>query len=87
VKRSLLVSLAAALAGHCLFVLAGWLAGWEREDGWRWMLLALSAAGWVVLLVNWLRHHRSMGEQEHQRGMYLALAAWALTDFVVVLAW
>jgi 4-hydroxybenzoate polyprenyltransferase len=87
VKRSLLVSLAAAVTGHCLFALAGWLAGWGREDGWRWMLLALSGAAWVVLLLNWLWRHRSMGEHEHQRGMYLALAAWALTDFVVVLAW
>jgi 4-hydroxybenzoate polyprenyltransferase len=87
VKWSLLVSLAAAIAGHCLFALAGWLAGWGGEDGWRWMLLALSAAGWVVLLLTWLRRHRSMGEQEHQRGMYLALAAWALTDLIVVLAW
>jgi lycopene elongase/hydratase (dihydrobisanhydrobacterioruberin-forming) len=87
VRRSLLVSLAAAAAGYSLFALAGWLAGWRAEDGWRWMLLALSGAGWAVLLLNWLRGHRSMGEHEHQRGMYLALAAWAVTDLVVVLAW
>jgi hypothetical protein len=28
-----------------------------------------------------------MGGREHQRGMYQALTAWALTDTVVVLAW
>jgi hypothetical protein len=39
------------------------------------------------LLLNWMRHHRRMGGREHQRGMYRALAAWALTDTVVVLAW
>ena len=87
VKRSLLVSLGAATAGHCLFILAGWLAGWGREEVWRWMLLALSAAAWGILLLNWIRRHRSMGTREHQRGMYQALAAWALTDLVVVLAW
>jgi lycopene elongase/hydratase (dihydrobisanhydrobacterioruberin-forming) len=87
VKRSLLVSLAAAATGHCLFVLAGWLAGWTGGDGWRWILLALSGAAWAVLLLRWLWRHDRMGEEEHQRGMYLALAAWALTDLVVVLAW
>ena len=87
VKRSLLASLGAATAGYCLFILAGWLAGWGREEVWRWLLLALSAAAWGVLLLNWIRHHRSMGMREHQRGMYQALAAWALTDLVVVLAW
>lgn len=87
VRRSLLVSLGAATAAYCLFILAGCLAGWGRQDGWRWMLLALSGAAWGVLLLRWIRRHRSMGMREHQRGMYLALAAWALTDLVVVLAW
>ena len=87
VKRSLLVSLAAAAAGHCLFILAGWLTGWSGDDGWRWALLALSGAIWGVLLLDWIRRHRGMGVREHQRGMYQALAAWALTDTVVVLAW
>jgi 4-hydroxybenzoate polyprenyltransferase len=87
VKRSLLVSLAAATAGYGLFTLAGSLAGWGRNDAWRWMLLALSAAVWGALLLDWIRRHRSMGEREHQRGMYQALAAWAVTDVVVVLAW
>jgi hypothetical protein len=28
-----------------------------------------------------------MQPQDHQRGMYHALAAWALTDVVIVLVW
>jgi hypothetical protein len=28
-----------------------------------------------------------MTPTQHQRGMYRALAAWAVTDVVVVLAW
>jgi hypothetical protein len=28
-----------------------------------------------------------MKARDHQRGMYWALGAWALTDFAVVLAW
>jgi 4-hydroxybenzoate polyprenyltransferase len=87
VKRSLLVSFGAAAAGHGLFTLAGLVAGWGLDDAWRWTLLALSAAAWGALLLNWIRRHRSMGLREHQRGMYQALAAWALTDLVIVLAW
>jgi lycopene elongase/hydratase (dihydrobisanhydrobacterioruberin-forming) len=87
VKRSLLVSLAAAVAGHCLFTLAGWMAGWSGDDAWRWILLALSGATWGMLLLNWIWRHGRMREREHQRGMYQALAAWAFTDLIVVLAW
>ncbi len=87
VKRSLLVSLAAASAGYGLFALAGWLSDWGREDWWRWVLLAGSGIVWGLLLLKWIRRHRSMGMREHQRGMYQALAAWALTDLAVVIAW
>jgi lycopene elongase/hydratase (dihydrobisanhydrobacterioruberin-forming) len=87
VKRSLIVSLTAAAIGYCVFVTAGWLAGWGREDTWRWVLLAVSAAVWAAVLLNWIRRHGAMQVREHQRGMYQALAAWALTDLVVVFAW
>jgi 4-hydroxybenzoate polyprenyltransferase len=87
VKGSLLVSAGAAAAGYVVFVMAGSLAGWGRDDAWRWTLLALSAVVWAVVLLKWIRGHHSMGPREHQRGMYQALAAWAVTDFVVVLVW
>jgi 1,4-dihydroxy-2-naphthoate octaprenyltransferase len=87
IKRSLIVSLVAAAAGYGLFTLAGRLAGWGRDDAWRWMFLALSAAVWALVLLRWLRRHESMGVREHQRGMYQALGAWAITDVVVVLTW
>jgi hypothetical protein len=28
-----------------------------------------------------------MSPRQHQRGMYLALAAWAVTDLVALLVW
>jgi lycopene elongase/hydratase (dihydrobisanhydrobacterioruberin-forming) len=87
VKWSLVVSLGAATVGYCVFIAAGWMADWGRHEGWRWILLALSAIVWAVVLLNWLRRYRSMGVRDHQRGMYQALGAWALTDLVVVLAW
>lgn len=87
VKQSLLVSIGGAVAAFALFAWAGIRAGWGTQDGWRWLGLGLCAAVWGTILLRWLRLWRGMGVAEHQRGMYQALAAWALTDVVVVLAW
>lgn len=87
VKRSLLVSLGAALTAFALFVLAGVRAGWGAQDAWRWLGLALCAAAWGAVLFRWLRRWHVMSVSQHQRGMYQALGAWALTDVVVVLVW
>jgi lycopene elongase/hydratase (dihydrobisanhydrobacterioruberin-forming) len=87
VKKSLLVSLGGVIAAFCLFVGAGRLAGWGPADSWRWLVLGISAVVWVAMLVNWLRRYRGMNAREHQRGMYQALGAWAVTDIAVVLTW
>jgi lycopene elongase/hydratase (dihydrobisanhydrobacterioruberin-forming) len=87
VRRSLLVSLGAAAAAFALLALAGGRAGWGPQGGWRWLAIALCAAVWGVVLVGWLQRSGSMSARDHQRGMYLALGAWALTDVAVVLAW
>jgi hypothetical protein len=70
-----------------LFVAAGALTGWGVRDSWRWVTLGLCALVWAAVLIRWFRRHRQMGVREHQRGMYQALCAWALTDVAVVLAW
>jgi len=41
---------------------------------------------WVVVLGGWLVSYRRMTSDQHKRGMYRALAAWAVTDIAVVLA-
>lgn len=87
VQRSLLVSLGAALAAFAVFGWAGALAGWGPQHVWRWLGLGLCALAWGSILFRWLRKWRGMSIAEHQRGMYQALSAWALTDIVVVLAW
>ena len=87
VKRSLLVSFGAVGAAFAVFVLAGVRAGWEAHSAGRWLGLGLCAAAWGAILLSWLRRWRGMSVSEHQRGMYQALAAWALTDVLVVLAW
>jgi hypothetical protein len=35
----------------------------------------------------WILRQDRMDARAHQRGMYRALGAWALTDVAVVLAW
>lgn len=85
---SLDVALGAVSVAFALFAAAGVTAGWRGGGGaLRWVGLALALAGWVAVLVPWRRRWRSHTAAEHQRGMYRALAAWALTDMVVVAAW
>jgi 4-hydroxybenzoate polyprenyltransferase len=88
-ERSLLVALGSAIVAFLWFATAAILAGWGLQGGGlvRWALLALAAACWGVVLVRWLWRYRTMSPAEHQRGMYLALAAWAVTDLAVVLCW
>ncbi len=87
--RSLDASLAAALIAFSLCSVAGLRAGWRLsgDSAWRWAALALAAAAWAAVLVPWRRRLAHLTAADHQRGMYHALAAWALTDVVVVLAW
>lgn len=85
-RRSLLLSVTATGGAFALLALAGVRAGWGPQDVWRWLALALCVVTWGLLLVPWLRRQERMSARDHQRGMYQALGAWALTDAAVVLA-
>jgi len=37
-----------------------------------------------VVLLPWVFDHASWSPKQHQRGMYRALAAWAVTDLTVL---
>jgi len=89
VPGSLTAALAAAAVGFALFAAAGIRAGWRLAGGdlWRWAGLVLALAAWVLVLVPWRRGGVGWGPREHERGMYRALGAWAVTDLAVVLAW
>jgi 4-hydroxybenzoate polyprenyltransferase len=84
---SLLIALGAAAVAFLLFAAAGQATGWDSSQRWRWVSLAIATAAWALVLIPWVRRHRTMTAGEHQRGMYRALAAWAVTDLAVVLAW
>lgn len=84
IVRSLDVALLAAAAAFVLLGWAAWLAEWRL---WQWAALGLAAAAWGAVLVPWRRGAATRTSGGHQRGMYHALAAWAVTDVAVVLAW
>ena len=87
-ERSLDAALAAWIVAFGLFVLAGARAGWSAgPDMWRWALVATALCAWAAVLVPWRLRHEAYSQAAHQRGMYQALGAWAVTDIAVLLAW
>jgi hypothetical protein len=86
-RRSLLVVLSAAALAFGFFMLAALQSRWKSADYWRWALLALAALAWGLVLFPWFQRLAHMSNRDHQRGMYRALLAWAITDLAVVLAW
>lgn len=85
--RSLLLAIGAALVAFAMFLLAGRLAGWGAVPGgwWRFGLLGIALASWLAVLLHWAASWRTMTPAQHQRGMYAALGAWAVTDLAVAL--
>lgn len=87
-SRSLDVALGAATVAFTLFAAGAMRAGWPLpNDGWRWALLGVAAAAWLVVLIPWRVRAALLDSAGHQRGMYRALLAWAVTDLAVVVAW
>jgi len=78
-RMSLIVALVCTLLA---FGMLAWAAVVLKADG-RWLIAPLAA--WMAVLAPWLGRHASWTPTEHQRGMYRALGAWAITDVVVLL--
>ena len=87
-RRSLDASLVAAALAFGLFAAAGARSGWTIDGGtWRWAALAVALVAWAFVLIPWRLAAERYRSPEHQRGMYLALGAWAITDVAVLAAW
>ena len=84
---ALILGMRASLVVAVAFVvLAFALLGWAAVVvGVTPGLLAVPLAAWLAVLLPWLARHASWAAAEHQRGMYRALTAWAITDVVVLL--
>lgn len=68
-------------------VLAFGLLGWALVTlrvGAKALALLLPLALWLAVLLPWLVDHATRTPRQHQRGMYRALAAWAVTDVAVL---
>lgn len=78
--RSLALALVLAVLAHGFF---GYAYKAFPTVG-LWMLLSLMA--WVGVLLPWLLKWRSYSVSQHERGMYKALFAWAITDIILLLS-
>jgi len=85
-RRSLDAALVAAAGAFALFACAGIRSGWA-SGAWRWIALGIAALAWLAVLVPWRALAARASPRDHQRRMYHALAAWAVTDVAVILAW
>lgn len=79
-RPSLVLALGSTLLAFALF--AG--AGARLAAGGKGFTLVLPLVLWLVVLLPWLARHASWTPRQHQRGMYQALAAWAVTDLTVL---
>ncbi len=89
VRRSLDAAIGAATLAFALFACAGIRAGWSASTSgaWRWVALGVASLAWLGVLAPWRAVAGRASPGEHQRRMYRALAAWAVTDLAVVLVW
>lgn len=87
-RASLLLAIGTTGLAFVLFALAGVGRGWlllAPGGGWRGGLLVVAFGAWTAVLLPWLVRCHSMTPAQHQRGMYAALGAWAVTDIAVAL--
>lgn len=70
-----------ALGGAALVGTVVW-----RGAGWWATAPAAAVACWLLALARWRRRAVWMSDREHERGMYGALAIWAVVDAAMLLA-
>ena len=80
-RTSLLLAIGCTILAFAVFALAAVLARAHPVAS----LLVIPLILWLVVLVPWYRHHPMWSPAHHERGMYRALGAWAVTDLVVLL--
>ena len=72
------------LALGCVVVAFGGFS-WSADLLGRSVLpLLIPLAAWLAVLAPWIMGHRHWSPAQHQRGMYRALGAWAVTDLAVL---
>jgi 4-hydroxybenzoate polyprenyltransferase len=89
VRRSLDAAIAAATVAFALFAWGGVRSDWSTpgSGAWRWAALGVGLLAWLAVLGPWRAQAGRLSPADHQRRMYHALAAWAVTDLAVVVIW
>jgi 4-hydroxybenzoate polyprenyltransferase len=80
-RRSLAIAMISVLLAFVLLFAAAAVL----RVGWWAALLGLPLAAWLAVLIPWQRGYAAWSSDEHQRGMYRGLAAWAVTDIIAIL--
>lgn len=83
VAGSLWVAAAAVAVALACFARAAWLAGGAPR---HWAGVSVVGVVWALVLGRWLVRYSVMTPEDHKRGMYAGLAAWAVSDAAVLLA-
>lgn len=85
-RGSVALSIGSVLLAFALFLFGAVQARWaDLEDGFfRAALLFAAAAIWTLVLLPWFRDADRLEPRSHERRMYLALLAWAVTDAAVI---
>ena len=85
-RGSLALSIGSVVLAFALLLWAAVGAGWANlPDGFfRAALLFIAAATWTLILLPWFRDAERLEPRSHERRMYLALLAWAVTDAAVI---
>ena len=79
-RASLIVAILSSLLAFGCF--AGAVA--VLSVGWKGSTLLVPLSLWLAVLMPWFAGYAAWTPKQHQRGMYRALAAWAITDLTVL---
>ena len=83
------MALAAAAVAFALFVCGGRARRHGRpvRRPGAGVVLLIALLVWAAVLLPWRWAAERLQPRDHQRGMYFALGAWAVTDVAVLLVW
>lgn len=82
-RRSMAVAVACTVLA---FGMLAWAAHLSFARWWQWLAIAAALVAWLWVLLPWQRRVESMTAEQHKRGFYAALLAWAVTDVAVLVA-
>jgi 4-hydroxybenzoate polyprenyltransferase len=81
-RRSLQLACAGVIAGFIFLLVAVWQGSWN----FRGIGLLVAMVAWGAVLCPWYSRWHVVNAAYEQRGFYLALYAWAVTDIAAALA-